>query len=161
MLGNCSQIQRTSIALYQRRLSTMDPKIKKIIEKMQRYKKPDDIWNRGQPTYQRAFSFESGQWQETSLGKHESGSLSTFSILSWNIDFMRILENERMQVALDFMKQYIDDIPNPAFIMLNEMLVSDLNLIQAQTWIQEKYFLTDVSSEYWESGYYGKFEFSD
>ena len=40
--------------------------------------------------------------------------------------------------------------------MLNEMLVSDLELIQAQSWVRNEYNLTDVSDEFWESGYYGE-----
>lgn len=135
----------------------MDPKIKKLIETMQRYKKPDNIWNRGEPMDQRAFSFNAGQWQEHAIGTQSTSTmLGSLSVLSWNIDFMRILAKERMQVALDFVRQYAEKIPNPTFIMFNEMLVSDLDLIQAQPWIQEQYVLTDVTSEYWESGYYGE-----
>jgi len=40
--------------------------------------------------------------------------------------------------------------------MLNEMLMSDLELIQAQSWVRDQYYLTDISDEFWESGYYGK-----
>ncbi|RMZ84913.1 hypothetical protein DV738_g27, partial [Chaetothyriales sp. CBS 135597] len=35
------------------------------------------------------------------------------------------------------------------------MVVSDLQLIQAQPWIQQGYNITDIDSRFWESGHYG------
>jgi tyrosyl-DNA phosphodiesterase 2 len=40
-------------------------------------------------------------------------------------------------------------------IFLQEMLVSDLQLLQATPWIRNHFHLTDLDSTYWESGYYG------
>ncbi|RMD39943.1 hypothetical protein DV735_g5179, partial [Chaetothyriales sp. CBS 134920] len=70
--------------------------------------------------------------------------LKRFRVLAWNIDFMLPYPNERMQVALDHV-----------IIFFNEMLVSDLRLIQAQPWIQQGYNITDIDSRFWESGHYG------
>ena len=41
-------------------------------------------------------------------------------------------------------------------IMLNEMTESDLRIIQGQDWIREGFYITDLSSEFWESSVYGK-----
>ena len=35
------------------------------------------------------------------------------------------------------------------------MLISDLHLIQSQSWIRSDYIVTDIDDKYWESGYYG------
>lgn len=61
-----------------------------------------------------------------------------------------------MICALSFLQQYIEQIPNTVIVMLNEMLVSDLVLIQDQSWVRDKFFVTDIDSQFWESGYYGK-----
>ena len=135
----------------------MDPKLQRIIEKMQRYKKPDDIWHRGEPIDQPVFTFEHGKWHEIDPKKESRTTrIEQFSVLSWNIDFMRSFENERMQRALDHVHEYVADMPNPVFVMFNEMLISDLQLIQAQKWVQDQYILSDINDRNWESGYYGE-----
>lgn len=83
-------------------------------------------------------------------------SLGSFSIISWNIDFMRSFTRERMVVALSFLQQYVDSIAKPTVIMLSEMLVSDLTIIQAQPWVRSGYVMTDIDAQFWESGYYGE-----
>jgi len=131
-------------------------------------------WARGvpynQPYY--VFSPDTQQWQavtpsaypQTQLSPVPSGSLDRFQVLSWNIDFMRILEDERMIAALNYLRTLIE--PDgadrfatvtcvPKVIMLNEMTRSDLVLIQAQDWIRKGYHVTDISTEFWESEGYG------
>ncbi|KAK3314953.1 hypothetical protein B0H66DRAFT_583707 [Apodospora peruviana] len=61
------------------------------------------------------------------------------SILSWNIDFMRILPNARMKAALAHLRSLVEGETQRSIIMLNEMVMSDLNLIQSADWIQRGY----------------------
>jgi tyrosyl-DNA phosphodiesterase 2 len=84
-----------------------------------------------------------------------SKAITTLEVLSWNIDFMLPFPDERMLVALRHLESLVSRSPDPSIIFLNECLESDLKLIQAQAWIQEGYYTTDLDSTYWESGYYG------
>lgn len=138
---------------------SMDPKLKRIIETINSRRKHDLTWERGQPVPQPYYTWHDGQWKARSSGAEQSASTTqgdSFSIMSWNIDFMRSFTNERMEKALSFLEQYISQRSRPSIIMLNEMLVSDLQLIQAQSWVRDKYHLTDLSEDFWESGYYGE-----
>ena len=63
--------------------------------------------------------------------------------------------NERMQVALDHIHSLISSSQEPSIVLLNEMLVSDLQLMQSQPWIQQGYSMTDIDDQSWESGHYG------
>lgn len=124
---------------------------------MNAHRKSSFSWKRGQSFPQPYHTWQNGIWQSTTSN---ADALSTthdgsFSVLSWNIDFMRSFTDERMKKALSFLQQYASQVPRPSIIMLNEMLVSDLQLIQAQTWVRDQYHLTDISDEFWESGYYG------
>ena len=75
--------------------------------------------------------------------------------MSWNIDFMLPFTSERMLAALNHLQSLITSNPHPTIIMLQEMLESDLLLIQSQPWIRQQYNLTDISNNHWESGHYG------
>lgn len=81
--------------------------------------------------------------------------MTKFAVLSWNIDFMLPFADERMRAALKHVESHVTGTPAPAIVMLQEMLESDLALIQAQPWIQANYNLTDIDARDWESGHYG------
>lgn len=137
---------------------TMDPKIKAIIEKMNAHRKTDHPWQRGVPSSQTycSWSPKTESWVPMrGSDQHQPSSNSSFSVISWNIDFMRSFTDERMIAALSYLKDCVSNLSNPCVVMFNEMLVSDLELIQAQSWIRAKYNVTDISHEFWESGYYG------
>lgn len=63
--------------------------------------------------------------------------------------------DERMSVALKHLESHVKASASPTVIMLQEMLVSDLELIKAQPWVTSSYNITDVDSTHWESGHYG------
>lgn len=137
----------------------MDPKLKRMIETISAHTKSGFLWERGRPFLQPFYTWQKDKWlAETSNAHYLASKIdgASFSILSWNIDFMRSYTAERMEKALSFLQQYLSHISKPSIIMLNEMLVSDLELIQAQSWVRNEYNLTDVSDEFWESGYYGE-----
>lgn len=122
-------------------------------------------WARGVPFHQPFYTFsdKDKKWHET-----EPTSAGTpFTVLSWNIDFKRILHNQRMRAALKHLHTHVTDeainsegIPKllvkEKVIMLNDMTKSDLQIIQSQAWIREGFQITDLSGEFWESKHYGK-----
>lgn len=86
------------------------------------------------------------------------------TVLTWNIDFSRPLPDERMSAALSYLKTYLSpssSIPDEngggvvVVILLQEMVASDLHLIQAAPWVRDRFHITDLTSRYWASGRYG------
>lgn len=131
-------------------------------------------WTRGIPFQQpfHVFSDEDQTWHAIEPASRQPPAVSdsaatSFAILSWNIDFMRILPNERMTAALEHLHAHVRDEASSSdsksdtpvkidkAIMLNEMTESDLRIIQSQDWIREGFQITDLSSEFWESSVYG------
>lgn len=116
-------------------------------------------WTRGEPFQQPYFEFTDGAWKRRnplSSPKANTGSSSEvgrFSILSWNIDMMRDLSYQRMRVALSHLRTHLDGKAEPAAIMLNEMVDTDLELMKLTDWIQRDYYMTDITEENWEGGY--------
>jgi len=63
--------------------------------------------------------------------------------------------DERMLPALKHLQSHVNATRLPTIIMLQEMLETDLALLQAQPWIRRNYYMTDMDNQYWESGHYG------
>jgi len=63
--------------------------------------------------------------------------------------------DERMLPALKYVESHVNGTSLPTVIMLQEMLETDLALVQAQPWVRGNYHVTDVDNKYWESGHYG------
>jgi tyrosyl-DNA phosphodiesterase 2 len=137
----------------------MDPKFKRIIELIESKKKSSHPWKRQQRFDQVYFSFapDTSSWQEAQPSKQASAppTLSKFAVLSWNIDFMLPYADERMLPALKHIKSHVDATSLPTIIMLQEMLDTDLVLVQAQDWVRANYEMTDIDNRFWESGHYG------
>ncbi|KIW20176.1 hypothetical protein PV08_00751 [Exophiala spinifera] len=139
----------------------MDPKLKRMIELIESKKKPSHPWKReerhSQPYY--TFSPSTSSWDAvTPAPSRPSDSPSTpntFTLVSWNIDFMLPYPDERMAAALNHLQSLTTQTSNPTVILLQEMLESDLSLIQAQAWVRSGYHMTDVANTHWESGHYG------
>ena len=132
------------------------PDLQAVIRLIESKKKSNVSWERLEPCPQPYFGYDedSRSWQEANSSK-PTNPITTFEVLSWNIDFMLPFINERMQVALDHLYSLISASSIPCIIFLNECLVSDLYLMQSQTWIQQGYYTTDLDDQYWESGHYG------
>lgn len=140
------------------------PNLQEIIRLIESKKKSNFPWTRQQPHPQPYYTYSPSDksWQPSTTTSSppppptSTHPISTFSILSWNIDFMLPFTDRRMQVALNHLHSLISTTPStPSIIFLNECLDSDLQLIQSQTWIQSNYTITDLTNEHWESGYYG------
>jgi tyrosyl-DNA phosphodiesterase 2 len=136
----------------------MDPKLKQIIELIESKKKSSHPWKHHERYDQPCFSYspDTSSWQEaTNSGTNSGRVVSKFSVMSWNIDFMLPFTDERMMPAIKHLKAHVDDAYSPTVIMLQEMLETDLALLQAQPWIRQHYDMTDIGNKYWESGHYG------
>ncbi|KIX98718.1 uncharacterized protein Z520_05179 [Fonsecaea multimorphosa CBS 102226] len=137
----------------------MDPKLKKIIELIESKKKSSHPWNRQERFDQPYFSFspETSPWQQVVPSKSAPDVPGTakFMLLSWNIDFMLPFTDERMRAAIKHLQSHVDGTSLPSVIMLQEMLETDLALLQTQPWIRANYNMTDIDNKYWESGHYG------
>ncbi|KAG9773378.1 hypothetical protein KCU88_g5799, partial [Aureobasidium melanogenum] len=138
----------------------MDDSLQSIIELIRSKAKTSHPWKRqerhDQPYY--SFSPETASWKETFPDQAaSSGSVpsSKFTVLSWNIDFMLPFPDERTRAALKELESQVKSGSSPSVVMLQEMLESDLALIQTQQWVRDNYYLTDIDSKYWESGHYG------
>jgi tyrosyl-DNA phosphodiesterase 2 len=82
----------------------------------------------------------------------------TITVLTWNIDFMRPLPKERMSAALAYLGSYISssvDSSHAVIILFQEMVASDLKLIQTAEWIRERFYTTDRDTNNFKGGYYG------
>ncbi|KAL3471147.1 Endonuclease/exonuclease/phosphatase [Aspergillus californicus] len=79
------------------------------------------------------------------------------NLISWNIDFQVPAPNERMSTALQYLDTLIAEHNNqydsPTVIFFQEMVASDLNLIEQALWIREKFYVTDISPNNWRSSY--------
>ncbi|KAL4876235.1 Endonuclease/exonuclease/phosphatase [Aspergillus karnatakaensis] len=82
-------------------------------------------------------------------------------LISWNIDFQVPAPRERMTAALaylnDLLTEHATQHPNPAptVIFFQEMVASDLELIQNTPWVQERFYITDRSPTKWRMSSYG------
>lgn len=136
---------------------------KSLAEILRAARKTRHQWTRGKATPQPWFAWQSeSSWQplEADPGDPETSPVSKLSVLSWNIDQFRAFENERMTRALTFLEDYVSKLPSSPLIMLNEMLVSDMQIIQRQQWIRNGFYVTDESHTFWESSRYGKSQIS-
>ena len=122
---------------------------------------PARTWKPGVPAHQEYYTFTNNAWHPIEVsGSTEPPGLETpksfqFSVLSWNIDFMRPMDHTRMTAALKHLHSLVQGQAKPHVIMLNEMVVSDLDLIKHTDWVRLNYNITDVSNLHWESPGYG------
>jgi tyrosyl-DNA phosphodiesterase 2 len=134
------------------------PDLQKIMQLIESKRKRNLPWKRQEPVPQPCYTFSSdaSEWEPTTNPCPSTAPPpTTFTILSWNIDFMLPYPDERMSVALAHLQRLISQQPQPSIIFLNEMLESDLKLIATQPWIREGYAITDLDATHWESGHYG------
>lgn len=112
------------------------------------------------PIHQPFYHFLNESWHPvpstaTSATPTTKPPLDTLRLTTWNIEFRLPYSNERMTKALSYLSTLHSPSPNtiPSVIFLQEMVPSDLALIQQQPWIQARFYITDVSQSAWLSGY--------
>ncbi|KAL4905570.1 hypothetical protein BDW74DRAFT_167772 [Aspergillus multicolor] len=104
------------------------------------------------------------RWRPASPPKHTAPlppagiPADKIHLLSWNIDFSTPMPEERMTAALKYLgeqqAEHEKTDGSPTVIFFQEMVASDLHLINETPWVREKFYMTDLSGNYWRS-YYG------
>ncbi|PLB55831.1 hypothetical protein P170DRAFT_443531 [Aspergillus steynii IBT 23096] len=111
------------------------------------------------PIPQPFYHFTNSSWHPatsptTTTTTTTSTPLQTLRLTTWNIDFRVPYANQRMTKALSYLSTLHDSShTTPSVIFLQEMVWSDLLLIQQQPWIQERFYITDVSTGNWALGH--------
>lgn len=147
-------------------MQTSDPNIQRAISNIAATRKTSFNWIRDRPHRQSYYTYNESQstWDAsdgaTNNALKAAGSFTTLSLLTWNIDFMLPFTSQRMTAALKYLQSVIfegtgREPRESTIVFLQEMLVSDLKLLQATKWVQDHFHLTDLDSTHWESGYYG------
>jgi tyrosyl-DNA phosphodiesterase 2 len=95
--------------------------------------------------------------EKTKQHHQEDMSISKLALYSWNIDFMLPFAKPRMDAALDQLENLTRSQPvdTAVVIFLQECLASDLTNISEKTWVRERFYITDIDTTNWSSGYYG------
>ncbi|KAL2825745.1 Endonuclease/exonuclease/phosphatase [Aspergillus cavernicola] len=78
-------------------------------------------------------------------------------LISWNIDFHAPAPRERMSAALQHLNKRLSDHgqqnDSPTVIFFQEMVESDLGLIQQAPWIRDRFYITDLFRTHWRASY--------
>jgi tyrosyl-DNA phosphodiesterase 2 len=142
----------------------MQALFEKALRDINAKKKSSVPWRRDQPYAQTYYSFSSLEdgWTSTKPDEHQTlGSYgktpAKLSLYSWNVDFMLPHAKPRMTAALGHLASIITPTRPSALavIFLQEMLDSDLTTISEHPDIRANFYMTDLTTEYWESGHYG------
>lgn len=131
------------------------------------------------PKPQPYYTFVDPSWQL--VNHHEpqdrrvAAAISNLRIITWNIDFMAPCPQARMASALAHLQGIIDSTPESTatVIMLQEMAQdgfldladlgrkvppawsNDLGQIAAASWVQKKFQVTDLTTDFWRCRYNG------
>ncbi|KAJ0114286.1 hypothetical protein J7T55_010675 [Diaporthe amygdali] len=132
------------------------------------------------PKSQPCYSFSGTKWQrgrppaaQEASGANEGAKISNLRLLTWNIDFMAPFPQARMASALSYLQTLVEDIPasTAVIICLQELrqdmpinfdrleksfdpqIADDLRQIASASWIQNKFLVTDLTTDYWRCGY--------
>ncbi|KAL2839650.1 Endonuclease/exonuclease/phosphatase [Aspergillus pseudoustus] len=107
------------------------------------------------------------QWRPASSSKDiiinpndHQHSTDKLHLITWNIDFQVPFPRERMTAALKHLHQILSSHNNASsssakVIFFQEMVSSDLDLIQETDWIRERLYVTDLSPASWRLSSYG------
>ncbi|KAL4785024.1 Endonuclease/exonuclease/phosphatase [Aspergillus varians] len=112
-----------------------------------------------QPFYYFDIASDHPQWQPTTQTVHPPTPTypDRIHLISWNIDFSTPAPSERMSAALQHLNtlQATHDKNNgaPTILFFQEMVPSDLKLIQEAPWIRDRFYITDISHAQWRGGY--------
>jgi tyrosyl-DNA phosphodiesterase 2 len=147
-------------------MSTTDPNLLAAMRNIAATRRSFFPWTRDTPYIQPYFTYATDRktWlpsTDTSAPPPSpSIDLCNIALITWNIDFVLPLTSARLSAALSHLKSLLfpslsSPPATPTIVFLQEMLVSDLQLLQSTTWVRENFCLTDIDDKYWESGHYG------
>jgi tyrosyl-DNA phosphodiesterase 2 len=110
------------------------------------------------PKVQPCYEYTDGVWCGVTKTSAASGLIqdsSMMRLLTWNIDVLWGGGDIRMQGALEVLMQEVDSCNEPVVVLLQEMTISDLKLIMDSQWIQDRFYITDISNANWADERYG------
>lgn len=112
------------------------------------------------PKLQPSYTFLKGAWKENGHAFPTTDLRSNdvkIKLVTWNIDFQAVAGPQRMAAALQYLKNTLISsslaADMPTVVFFQEMTSSDLDLIQATSWVQSRFRITDISSTNWLSRY--------
>ncbi|KAA8644113.1 endonuclease/exonuclease/phosphatase family protein [Aspergillus tanneri] len=110
------------------------------------------------PNPQSFYTWVNQTWQPVLFTQRSHSHLQTLRLTTWNIDFQAPCKTERMNAALSYLSKLHGDTTTnttntPSMIFLQEMVSSDLVLIQEKQWIRDRFFITDLSDVNWGARY--------
>lgn len=133
------------------------------------------------PKSQPYYHFSGSKWQrdrpaaarEAPSGANEKAGISNLRLLTWNIDFMAPFPQARMASALAYLRTVVESIPasTAVVVCLQELrqdmpinfdrleksfdpqIADDLRQIASAAWIQERFLVTDLTTNHWRCGY--------
>ncbi|KAF2805200.1 uncharacterized protein BDZ99DRAFT_115213 [Mytilinidion resinicola] len=117
-----------------------------------------------QPKAQSYWGYEGASWQEhPPTIASGSAKASSICLITWNIDILTGGAEARMAAALEHLESLVSSVPasHPIVIFLQEMGQSDMAQIRASSWIQKRFFLTDIDERSWNGPMYGTTTFVD
>lgn len=133
------------------------------------------------PKSQPCYSFSGSKWQrggpptapKEPPGADEKARISNLRLLTWNIDFMAPFPQARMASALAYLETVVEGTPasTAVVICLQELrqdmpinfdrlersfdpqIADDLRQIASADWVQERFFVSDLTTDHWRCGY--------
>lgn len=112
------------------------------------------------PVDQNFYRYDGQQWITTTSSEVQQTSkyLTRFRLITWNIDVLSPGGEPRMAAALEHLEELISKAPSemePVVLFLQEMDEKDLEQIREAKWVQDRFFLTDVSGDTWAKPGFG------
>ncbi|KUI67525.1 hypothetical protein VM1G_02582 [Cytospora mali] len=134
------------------------------------------------PTAQPHYTFNGSKWQladpdfSTALSnKNTESPINNLRIITWNIDFMAPFPRARMASALSYLQGLVGNIPTATALVIclqelrqvmpidfedprkqfDPQIADDLGQIAAAEWVQQRFNVSDLSTEYWRCSYNG------
>ncbi|KAH9909621.1 Endonuclease/exonuclease/phosphatase [Xylariomycetidae sp. FL2044] len=141
----------------------MEQLFQEAVKRNEELKKPLDSvpWQPNQPHAQPCYSFSDTKqaWEplEAKKQNHAGHGFTQLTVYSWNIDFMLPHAESRMNAALGHLESRLSSLSHStaAVIYLQECVASDLATVAEKKWIRDRFYITDLDTSYWASGFYG------
>lgn len=133
-----------------------------------------------QPRPQSHYNFNGSKWQlvgtdaPSVIPSNGTGTnVRNLKLITWNIDFMAPFPQARMASALLYLQGLVENIPKSTAVVIclqelrqdvpidfehlqkefDPQIANDLRQIAAAEWVQQRFNVSDLSTEHWRCGY--------
>lgn len=157
-------------------LDLSDPMVSPSLVAKLTHKQLEEHTPKSQPVH----SFSGVKWQRVKpptfkggLGVDETAKISNLRVLTWNIDYMAPFPQARLASALSYLQTLVEGIPASTAVIIcfqelrqdmpinfdrleksfDPQIADDLRQIASAAWIQERFFVTDLTTDHWRCGY--------